>query len=368
MPMTDPSNIAGLIQGAANVVRQEDLRSVLFETVATAMSLTGAQYGALGVIGEHGTLVEFHHLGLEPGVAKEIGPLPTGGGVLGTLIHETETVRIDKISDHPDSFGFPANHPEMDSFLGVPVRLGDSVYGNLYLTEKTGGFSASDQDVVEALAIVAGSAVSSERLHARLRSVAVVEDRERIARDLHDAIIQDLFAVGLSLQGLGMRVEDVPTRSALEDAVHRLDEAITSLRQFIFGLRPAVWSDRHLHAELADALGQLSAPYSAQLNLDLCDVGTIDHELLDHLIAMARELVSNALRHAQPSTVHVSIDRFGEVIELLISDDGSGFDQDIATHGMGLGNLDERARAVGATLKIDSAEGQGTKASIRVSG
>lgn len=364
--MPNSSNIAQLIQGAANVVRQQDLRSVLLETVATAMELTGAQYGALGVIGDHGTLVEFHHLGLDPGIAKNVGSLPKGSGVLGTLIHKSETVRIEKISDHPDSVGFPLHHPEMGAFLGVPVRLGDAVYGNLYLTEKENGFTSEDEEVVEALAVVAGSAVSSERLHARLRNVAVVEDRERIARDLHDAIIQDLFAVGLSLQGLGMRVDDNSTQAAIEDAVQRLDEAITSLRQFIFGLRPAIWSNRHLHTELGEALRQLSDPYSAEVKLALSDVGSLNDDTFDHLIAMTRELVSNALRHGDPTLVHVSLDRFGEAIEVLVSDDGTGFDQTTQRRGMGLGNLRERAEAVGADLTIDSTPGTGTKASIRV--
>lgn len=368
MHRTGPNatSVASLVQGAANVVRQEDLRSVLLETVATAMALTGAKYGALGVIGDHGTLVEFHHLGLKSGEAKKIGPLPTGGGVLGTLIHRAETVRIPKISEHTDSLGFPEHHPAMNTFLGVPVRMGDEVFGNLYLTEKAEEFTDEDQTIVEALAVVAGSAISSERLHARLRSVAVVEDRERIARDLHDAIIQDLFAVGLSLQGLGMSVEDKHTAAALEDAVVRLDEAITSLRQFIFGLRPSIWSDRSLHSELADDLHRLSSPYSAKVNLQLRDVGQVESDLVDHLLAMVSELASNALRHGRPNELIVSLDRFGEEIEIMVEDDGTGFDPDKPSKGMGRRNLEERASQIGAKLTVVSEPGNGARASVRV--
>jgi len=361
------SSVAALVQAAASVVRQADLRSVLLETIGTAMKLTGAKYGALGVIGDHGTLVEFHHLGLKPNEAANIGPLPTGGGVLGTLIHRAETVRIPEISEHTDSLGFPEHHPEMHTFLGVPVRMGEQVFGNLYLTEKAEEFTLEDQTIVEALAVVAGSAISSERLHARLRSVAVVEDRERIARDLHDAIIQDMFAVGLSLQGLGMRVEDSQTTAALEDAVVRLDEAITSLRQFIFGLRPSIWSDRSLHSELADDLNQLSSAYSTNLKLHLRDVGHIDSDLVDHLLAMVRELASNALRHARPTELIVSLDRFGEEIEIIVEDDGVGFDTAKLSNGMGRRNLEERASQIDAKYIVVSEPGGGARASVRVS-
>ena len=132
----------------------------------------------------------------------------------------------------------------MTTFLGVPVRAGDSVFGNLYLTEKAGGFTQDDEQLVEALAAIAGSAIASLRLQQKLRRLAVVEDRERIARDLHDAIIQDLFAVGLVLQGLASRMDEPHDRHDMEEAVERLDSAITELRRFIFDLKPPVWHDR----------------------------------------------------------------------------------------------------------------------------
>ena len=134
----------------------------------------------------------------------------------------------------------------MTAFLGVPVRAGDHVFGNLYLTEKDGGFTEDDEQLVEALAAIAGSAVANVRLQQKLRRLAVVEDRERIARDLHDAIIQDLFAVGLVLQGLASRMEEARDRHDMEEAVERLDSAITELRRFIFDLKPPVWHDRDL--------------------------------------------------------------------------------------------------------------------------
>ena len=158
MNMPPNLDLTALIAAASEVVGESDLVDVLNKTVETAMQLTGAQYGAMGVIGEHGTLIEFLHQGMDSEVAAKVGPLPTGKGVLGALIRDAQPIRLDRISEHPDSYGFPDHHPVMDSFLGVPIRLGDQVFGNLYLTEKDGGpFTEDDERVVASLALVAGS-------------------------------------------------------------------------------------------------------------------------------------------------------------------------------------------------------------------
>ncbi len=229
MTGVSPERLASLIEGAVAVTANADLTQLLFAAAETARDTTGARYAAMGVIGEHGTLIEFLHVGLEPGTAEAIGHPPVGKGVLGTLIRSAKTIRLDRIEDHPDSTGFPPNHPRMETFLGVPVRVGERVFGNLYLTEKPGGFTEEDQHLVEALAVIAGAAISNSRMQQRMRRLAVVDDRERIARDLHDAIIQDIFAVGLLLQGLALRTEDDRERIDLEDAVTRLDRAIATL-------------------------------------------------------------------------------------------------------------------------------------------
>jgi signal transduction histidine kinase len=235
-----PERIAGLVEGAASVARQVDLSSLLRSTVEIAMELTGARYGALGVLGDHGGLADFIHVGMSDDTATAIGSPPSGDGVLGTIATTGKTIRLDHIEEHADSVGFPHHHPPMQSFLGVPVRIGDQVFGNLYLTDKDGGFTEDDEILVEFLAITAGSAVSTLGLQERLRRAALLEDRERIARDLHDSIIQDLFAVGLGLQSASSKVTTKPddVRMRLDEAVERLDETIGALRRFIFDLRP----------------------------------------------------------------------------------------------------------------------------------
>ena len=367
MMLNRPDQIADLVEAAAGVVGQSDLRAVLFETVEAAMHMTGARYGALGVIGEHRSLVEFLHVGLEPGAAKTIGPLPTGRGVLGTLIQTAETIRLDRLQDHTDSIGFPTHHPKMETFLGVPIRLGTEVFGNLYLTEKVDGFTIEDQSLVESLAVVAGAAVSTARLQDRLRKTAVVEDRERIARDLHDAIIQDLFAVGLSLQGMSLRVEDTELRTMLTESVERLDNAISELRRFIFGLRPPVWSGRNLHKEIAELVEQLSAPYSQTVDLMIPpDLGSVDPDTVEAAMQLVRESMSNALRHAEADKVTISVDRLGGDLMIMVTDDGVGFDPATVRRGLGLDNLTNRTAQVGGNADVRSQVGSGTTVTLRL--
>jgi signal transduction histidine kinase len=360
-----PERFSSLIQGAVTVTASADLTELLIATVETARETTGARYAALGVIGEHSTLVEFIHAGLEPGMADKIGKLPVGKGVLGTLIHSAKTIRLDRLQDHPDSTGFPPNHPPMGTFLGVPVRVGERVFGNLYLTEKPGGFTEEDEELVEALAVIAGSAVANARMQQRLRRLAVVDDRERIARDLHDAIIQDLFAVGLLLQGLALRIEDPRERSGLDDAMTRLDDAITSLRRFIFDLRPPAWRERNLAAEITHLVRQLANPYQAVVDIDVSD--ELDHrdepirgELIDDACQVVREGISNALRHSGGAPVSVKLEQGAGSLVIMISDTGKGFEPGTAREGMGLRNLRSRAERAGGEATIRSQPGEGT--------
>src|SRR5579871_4379800 len=192
--------------------------------------MTAARYGALGVLNEErNALAQFLTVGLAPDQERAIGPRPTGKGLLGLLITDPQPVRVGVIAEHPASSGFPANHPPMTSFLGVPIKVRDEVYGNLYLTDKIGWaeFTADDQALVGALAVAAGVAIENARLHQLARQVAVFEDRDRLARDLHDTIIQRLFALGLTLQsmaglsGEGRGLDKVGRASGASENAHR---------------------------------------------------------------------------------------------------------------------------------------------------
>lgn len=360
-----PERLAALVKGAAAVTANADLSELLTATVETARESTGAKYAALGVLGDHGILVEFVHAGIAKEVAEAIGPLPTGRGVLGTLIAEAKTIRLDRLQDHPDSSGFPPNHPPMTTFLGVPVRAGDSVFGNLYLTEKEGGFTEADEQLAEALAAIAGSAVANLRLQLKLRRLAVVEDRERIARDLHDAIIQDIFSVGLFLQGLAARMDDPRDRVDIEEAVKRLDSAITELRRFIFDLKPPSWHDRDLITEITRLVQQLAEPYGVQARFEMsADLESIPSDVIDIASQIVREATSNALRHSGSPTVEIGAESRAGFLILSIADRGRGFDPALVESGLGLSSLRSRAERAGGETTVHSRPGHGT--SVRV--
>ena len=366
--MSKPTGIQRLpelIESAAAVVGAGDLEQVLRGLVAEAKGATGARYAALGVIGEHGVLTEFLHDGLTNEETARIGALPTGKGVLGTLVRENHTIRLDSIADHPDSYGFPPNHPAMSTFLGVPVTAGGKPFGNLYLTEKDGGFTDDDVMLVEALSRIAGSAVTTARLQERLRSIAVGEDRERIARDLHDSVIQDLFAVGLALQGIAERVTDPTAAATIEGSVDRLDGVVESLRAYIFQLR-TTGDRRQLDDRLQELVSRMGSAYPASVTLEIAIARLPTSQIEDEVVKFATEALSNALRHSRGTRVEVVVDADAHSARVLVSDNGVGFDPSQTASGMGLANLTSRAERLGGEVQVKSAPGSGTIVEARL--
>lgn len=352
-----PDRLRRLVEGAAAVAGQTDLHSVLETTVEIAMELTGARYGALGVVSESGQLTDFLHAGMDPATAGRIGHPPRGEGVLGTITNEGDSVRIDHISDHPDSVGFPPEHPAMDTFLGVPVRAGSKVFGNLYLTEKDGGFTSEDESLVEALAMIAGSAVRTARLQAKLRTLAIVEDRERIARDLHDNVIQNLFGSGLSLQALSQKLENPEFRATLDTNVRVLNDSISSLREFIFDLnRP-----RGLPEEIGELVAELVGQHEVAVDVSYTGhLRGLPEGLIDDAVLLVRESVSNSIRHSGSERVSVDIHGDHGKLTITVVDDGRGFEPLTTDEGLGLANLKSRAKRAGGDVLVTSVPGQGT--------
>jgi signal transduction histidine kinase len=358
--VTDPvDRLAALAQAAATVMEETDLTIVLKKAVSMAATTTGARYAALGILGDLGGLVEFVNEGIDAATVEAIGELPQGHGLLGTVIRQARTIRVDHISEHPDSVGFPPHHPAMDSFLGVPVRVGGTVFGNLYLTEKPGGFSDDDAHLIEAVAALAGSAVSNSRLQSRLRQLALVDERERIARDVHDSVIQNLFAIGLTLQGLALRVGS-GFDDSLNDLVDRIDGAIDELRRLIFGLRQQPIADvEHALERMLDELGR---PPEVELDVGP-GIGSIDAERIADLIAMVREATANALRHSGAGRITVHLETVDRHLIATVTDNGAGFvldPDDGSGSGMGLGNMRARALRLNGHVAITSERGRGS--------
>jgi signal transduction histidine kinase len=354
MKEIERGTLTDVVRAAAHVAGETDLEDLLRTTVRLAREATGSRYAAMGVLGSHDTLRDFIHLGIEPGLADKIGHLPVGHGVLGTLIRDPHTVRVDDLAQHPDSVGFPDHHPHMTTFLGVPVRAGDSVFGNLYLTDKETPYTAEDEVLVEALAAVAGGAISSLSLRQRLSDLALAEDRERIARDLHDAVIQDLFAVGLSLQATTIQLEDDVLRQRMDDAVDRIDSAIGSLRTFIFDLRSLGTLNTTLVRTLNSIVSRIAGG-RASWEIDVSDdIGHVDSRILDNALLVIREAVSNAMRHGGAQKLRIQLARVDDGVDLVVRDDGRGFDPATTARGMGITNMEARATDNGGSFAVES--------------
>lgn len=367
--MTDSTGLqrlAPLIAEAASVEGETDLGRMLRTLVAEVQAATGAPFVALGVIGEHQVLSDFVYEGISKEQADEIGKLPSGHGVLGTVIRENQTIILERISDHPDSVGFPDHHPPMDSFLGVPISVGGDPFGNLYLTDKEGGFTDEDTAAVEAISRIAGAAIQTARLQTRLRHMAVVEDRHRIARDLHDSVIQDIFAVGLSLQGLSSRVNEPHTSDLLDSSIDTLDRAVGTLRKYVFELREDVAPTTGLDEKIQSLVARMGSAYPSKVELSVEPMPGYESD--DDLVLLLTEALSNALRHAHADhvTVEVREDQERGEIVLSVTDDGVGFDPKTVGGGMGLANMRARVLGLDGTLELGSKPGEGTAVVARV--
>jgi signal transduction histidine kinase len=347
------------------------LDAVLLRIVELAVDLTGARYGALGVLTPDGRLIEeFITVGITPEERAALGDPPTGHGLLGALITEGRPLRIPDISADPRSVGFPPNHPPMKSLLGAPVTGRGRVFGNIYLTDKQGeeAFDEEDERVLVVLATQAAIAVENARLYdeterksRELQRLQVLEERERIAKELHDGVIQSLFAVGMSLQGLAAATNDQDMARRLEAAVEDVDHSIRDLRNYIFGLRPGILADR----QLDQALKEMANEFGARSGV--VTVVEVDTEAASQLasragdvVQLVREALSNVGRHGAATTCRVSLRRGEGGLSLEVDDDGRGFDVDMTTWGMGLSNLRQRVESLGGSLQVESSPGEGT--------
>jgi signal transduction histidine kinase len=502
-----------------------ELRPTLERIVDAAARLAGARYAALGVLDASGEeLAQFVTVGIDDDGVAAIGSLPHGRGVLGQLIQDPKPLRLHDITAHPSSYGFPANHPPMSTFLGVPVRIRDEVFGNLYLTEKYGGaeFTAEDEQAVIALASAAAVAVenaslferserrgrrvgaTSEIQHAVLENtpidkvlqlvavrarevmvgetaqvllrnhdgvlvvqaaagpnaeallgreipaagavadvvergaavqlprglelpglpqsgsamlvpfsgpdemagamivnrsgpvrgtpdeeelsalqgfanqasialrlagaqadrsaLALVRDRERIARDLHDLVIQRLFAVGLTLQGIGAQAQ-ASLSEQLVEAVRDIDRTIADIRSTIFGLERDQRS-AGLRGQIMDTLASAAPGLDPELVMDGPIDLSVSRAIGAELVAVLAEALSNIVRHAKADRVSVSVRVRGDELTLVVSDDGVGFEMD--GRRSGLRNMAERAEALGGACSIESQRDVGTTIEWRV--
>ena len=364
--------IDALEVGTRAIAGELDLDRVLQLIVDSVRELVHARYAALGIVDGRGGIERFITSGITAAERTAIGPPPRGRGLLGLIIREGRAYRIPDIAGHPAGSGFPPNHPPMHSLLGVPVRTGGAPIGNFYLTDKQGAdsFSERDQRLVEMFALHAEIAIQNARLHGRVQRLAVLDERLRISRDLHDGIIQGLYAVALSLEDVPDIMVDDPSDAAarVDRAIDRLNTSIGEIRSFIMDLGTDT-ADIAFGSRLAGLTDELLLTSGGRMVVDhdLNAAAGIDDRLSveasSQLLQIAREALSNAIRHSGATRVLLSFRTGGGDAILSVEDDGHGFDTNAPRRAghLGLANLHDRAASLGGTLEISSRSGAGTR-------
>jgi signal transduction histidine kinase len=363
--INDPERLHALIDAILLIETDADLDGLLSRIIQTASRLVGARYGALGVIARDGTtLSRFITYGLTNDQRYAIGAEPHGHGLLGEIIRGRTTLRIDELAKHPQSSGFPPNHPPMQRFLGVPVATADGhIFGNLYLTDPLDGqpFSEEDEQLTEAFGRAAGLVIDQEMLRSNVRNLTLAEERERLARDLHDTVIQRLFGVGLALQNSLPAIAEDEVRSRINNVLDELDITIQEIRTTIFEIDQdhqggLTFEERvlALSREIETRLG-----VRAQVKVASDIEAEVSPQCAHHCVQALREILSNVVRHSEATSVDIQLDTKDDLIEVIVHDNGVGFIPNVGS-GRGVRNLASRARELGGDCTIDSIIGGGT--------
>ncbi len=348
-----------------------ELERVLRTILQTAASLARARYGALGVPDGRGGFGRFITVGISEARARLIGQLPRVHGVLGALLTEGKPIRVRDIQAHPRFSWYPAHHPVLREFLGVPIRHRGKVLGNLFLSgSRSGVFTGQEQRLVEMLAAHAGVAIATARLHAKAQELAVLEERNRVARELHDAVSQTLFSMMYAARAAALRAgDDGAAREALDRLREQASSALSEMRSLVFALRPKSLEREGLAATLTDHVEALRRAHPASIELRV--EGTVklplDHELA--LLRITQEALQNAIKHGGGAAVSVLLreERTGTL--LVVRDAGPGFDETAlprTARTLGLATMRERAAAIGADLEINARPERGCVVSVLV--
>ena len=352
-------------QAVLSVTRQMSVRDVLQVIVRSARSLVGARYAALGVPDEGNSFAEFVVDGISDAEWQAIGPLPRRHGMLGVLLTEGKPERLADIRRDPRFEGWPAAHPQMSHFLGVPVRDGDQVLGIIFAANKTSaaaekhGFTERDLQILSLFAAHAAIALTNARLYERSRDLSVMQERARLARELHDAVTQTLFSIRAPARAaavLAAREPCAPDRVKAEiEVVGALGaEAHAELRAVIDGLAPPDLQDGGLAESLRRYAVLAGRAHGIPVTFTAAELPALSPRTEAALYRVAQEALHNALRHSGAGTVGVRLARTGRRVTLEVGDDGHGFTPEAPSGGVGLASMRQRAANVGGTLSIRS--------------
>ncbi|MGA8336285.1 MAG: GAF domain-containing sensor histidine kinase [Solirubrobacteraceae bacterium] len=349
---------------------------VLQKLVDAARELAGAQYAALGIPDGEGGFRRFLVAGMSDELIASMGPLPRTHGMLGAMLEGREPYRTDDIHDDPRFRGWwPRRHPDMRSFLGVPiVSPGGTIIGAFYLTEKDGAatFDAEDQQLIELLAAHASIAITNARLYEQSRELSILSERNRLALELHDVVSQKLFSVMLTAEAAATQMDRdlVAARAQIERLRELAREALDELRALILGLRPPELERDGLEGALRKEIEMIGAVHGTNVELQIepgFSIETGDREAA--LLRIAHEALHNAVRHARAEHVTVRVGGAGGGLVVEVTDDGIGFDPDrpdLRSMHLGLTSMEERARELRGRLRIHSKPGTGTTVRIEL--
>ena len=392
MPTTRLSPVLQAVSDAVlAVASQRSVEQVLQQLVHSARELVDARYAALGIPDGAGGFRSFIVSGMSDELIAAMGPLPRTHGMLGAMLEGSSPFRTDDIHGDPRFRGWwPSQHPDMRSFLGVPIVAGEDVIGAFYLTEKRPGreatdtrdksadqipdaptFDEHDQAVIELLAAHAAIAITNARLFEQSRELSIVSERNRLALELHDVVSQKLFSLVLSAEATATLLDRDPESARAQ--VARLGElareALAELRSLILGLRPPELERDGLQGALRKEIEMLERIHGVEIELrgDGGSMGDGERDLA--VLRIAHEAVNNSLRHAGAAHITVRLEGDDGRVRLEVADDGSGFDPDVAevrAKHLGLTSMEERARELGGRLQIRSSPGAGTTVTLEV--
>lgn len=346
-----------------------NIEQVLERIAQVSRSLVRARYAALGVPDGEGGLKFFKVAGMTDEEIAKLAHLPRGHGLIGAIMQERRALRLEHMRDDARSAGFCAHHPRMDSLLGVPIQIGEQLFGTLYLCDREDGqpFTQEDEWLVETMAGYAALAIAGSQLSEQQSRLQILEERERIGMELHDGVIQSLYAIGMQLDL--MRLNEQATGEGLGQVIHNLNSVIDDIRRYILNLHSSDYQQRTIYERLEDMLGRLYKPQNLAIHLDAPhDKPLFTPATFEAICQMANEAISNAVRHSKAENITIITRQENNLFRITIADDGQGFDvSQISDHsGLGLRNIQQRAALHGGRVEIESAPGRGTQLTILI--
>ena len=363
------STFKAIVAEVMKAVEVGDLEGVLQQIADVSRDLIQAKYTALGIPDNNGSLRFFKTSGMSEEAIARIPHRPQGLGLLGAIMNEQEIIRLERMTDDERSIGFPNNHPEMTSLLGVPIQAGNQLFGMLYLCDRIDGkpFDEEDQWLVESFAGYAALAIAGMQLSEQQSKLTLLEERERVGMELHDGVIQSLYAIGMQLQLIVL--SDEISNKPVSDVIGNIDEVINDIRRYILNLKSAQYHQVTIKQCLHNVVERLHIPENITIQINAKEeLPTISPSVFEAICQITQEALSNAIRHSQANNIDIIAQQNPSSFEIQVIDDGIGFDLKDTNNNSGLGllNIQQRARIHHGKVKIATGIGEGTTLIITV--